>query len=198
LDITKRALTAVERPILLVTIDRKFTFETGPPHFEIRIQNVGKQVGIVTFVTAYFVSQEDTLPPTSLQSRKNDGSDCVIHTGDGHYMIGETVIAPNDSIVVYCDRQRVTTTSELQGILDRTLFGFVRVTVAYSDPIGFTRVAEVTFLLRPSGQFVRAFDTEIVMEFPPSDQAEIQRQLFGVTLRTETDNEKNRGAHVSH
>ena len=198
LDITKRALVAVERPILLLTMNSAFVFEAGHPRFEIKIQNVGKQIGLITGVTASFVSQDDTIPPPPSQPFKDDGSACVIHTGDGHYMIGETVIVPNDSIIVYCNRQRIATTSELQGILDRVLFGFVSISVIYSDPIGFTRIAEVKFLIRPSGQFVRAFDTKSVIEFPASDQAEIQRQLFGGTLRTETDNEKKSGAHISH
>ena len=87
LDITKRALVAVERPILLLTMNSAFVFEAGHPRFEIKIQNVGKQIGLITGVTASFVSQDDTIPPPPSQPFKDDGSACVIHTGDGHYMI---------------------------------------------------------------------------------------------------------------
>src|SRR5690348_15174909 len=73
--IMERALTAVERPILVVTIPSALQITPGTPTIDIKIDNFGKQVANTIAISGSLMSQRDSNFP--LSDNPNDGSMCT-------------------------------------------------------------------------------------------------------------------------
>jgi hypothetical protein len=198
LDIAKRALVAVERPIIFVSLPSKFEFVVGQPPVAIKVENIGKQLASVLYATATFILQKETLPPVPLTEWRDDGSSCVIDLPNGSYLIGELVLRPTDSKDLQCIRQRPLSGIDINSLIQRNLFGFFRFILSYSDPIGSTRTAVWMFLLRPSGQFAQVYNVEETNRETADPNAQNERVLTDEFLRLETEKFRKATGQPSH
>jgi hypothetical protein len=105
LDITKRALIDVERPIL----------SPGFPVFAVAVENVGKQIATIITGNANFRVQKDSNIPLPRLLGEPDGTVCHVR------VVGEIAIKPNDKGAFVCQRSTTFTDKEAKGLEDGSL-----------------------------------------------------------------------------
>jgi hypothetical protein len=181
LDITKRALVAVERPILILSIPGKTVLSIGRPQFSINVENTGGQVANSNGIAANLVIQSDSNFPSVITDYSTG---CTVIP-----VVGEIIIKPLTSINILCQRQRPISSNEVEGIAGGRLYAFFVISFVYQDSAGVNRITEWVSLLRPSGRFVQIFSVDRINEdfLTPDQQEENQRALVDTEMKIERE-----------
>jgi hypothetical protein len=179
-EVAERALVAVERPILIVSIPDKFAIAAERPKFIVNIENAGKQVANTNGVSVFLIIQSDSNFPIGVNAM--DGSTCTTVP-----VVGQIVVKPGGDKDIECRRQKAITTEEVAGVSNGTLYAFFKVSIIYVDPLGNDRVSDWIGLLRPSGKFVQVFSADAAkpLLLTSEQQQQNQRALVDTMLQIE-------------
>jgi hypothetical protein len=195
-NIAAKALSGVERPVLLASVPDEFIVASGPtgprPIINFHIENAGKQPAIVYVTNASLTVQDGTTPPPPLIAYQgpNDGSVCFI------YPIGQPVIKSTTPTDITCRRETRFSTVEADSIIRNAKFAFLRLNLLYFDPLNYRRATELTYLWRPidrgnvRGRFVQIdIEEKQEGELTSKDKEARQRGFIDVILQIERENE---------
>jgi hypothetical protein len=205
-EVAERALTGVERPILFLTMPEgqiavpDGMLDEGRPIFRIVAENIGKQVATVTAGAANFIVQKDSLPPPLIMLDKVSGTVCHIR------IVGEIAIIPGKTFHFVCQRGDALTDEEVLGLRNGALYGFFRVALFYSDPVGTNRLSISVFVQMPDASrhergFVQILSSDSLPENTKTsaeEKKEAQRTFVGGALKFYRDfDSRGRAAETS-
>jgi hypothetical protein len=185
--IMERALVAVERPILVISIPDRFRLLPERLQFYIDINNIGKQVANTNGIVASLIVQRDSNFP--VRDDPNDGSMCTAAAP----AVGQLIIPPNSDKVIVCSRQKSLTPEQVSHVIGRQSYAFFRVTVIYNDSIGNDRLTTWVALFRTidqdTGKFVQIFSGDRINEtlLSADQQEQNQRALIDTILTIERE-----------
>jgi hypothetical protein len=171
-------------------VTKSGAFGAGRHIYGVSIENIGKQLGMIREVSASFVVQKEARPPEPLMVQPADGTGCPI------FFVGEIVIRPGGQPTGFaCNRQQEVTTEEIEGMNNKTMFGFFRTGFLYADSIGVIRAAVFIFVLRPpveANDFMQVLSVNrpAPRQGTLADQIKMQSRFIACALEIEA-NSKN-------
>jgi hypothetical protein len=130
-------------------VTKSGAFGAGRHIYGVSIENIGKQLGMIREVSASFVVQKEARPPEPLMVQPADGTGCPI------FFVGEIVIRPGGQPTGFaCNRQQEVTTEEIEGMNNKTMFGFFRTGFLYTDSISAPRQGTLADQIKMQSRFI--------------------------------------------
>jgi len=198
-NVAEKALTNVERPYLLITMPDgavsapKAVLTPGLPVYAFVVENIGKQIGTIITGNASFTIQTDSAPPPLVTIEPPSSAFCHVR------VIGEVTIRPGqeNKIAFICQRCAALTAEESDGLENRSLYGFFKVSLLYADPIGNLRNSIYVFVYLPKDSPHRDFpltqvtSKDVILTHATAEQQkEAQHKLVGTLLKFYWDKDK--------